>query len=57
MQFLAKNPLKRSPNRSKTQTQAWHLRGPVSTLGVPIDTWQVPIGPNARPDLGASRLR
>ena len=54
MQFLAKTPLKRSPNRSKTQTQAWHLRGPVSTLGVPIDTWQVPIGPNARPDLGAS---
>ena len=49
-----KNPKKRSPNWTKTQTRAWHPRGPVSTLGVPIVTWQVPIDPKARLGPGTS---
>ena len=43
MQFpTKKNPLKGSPNRTKTEKGAWHPTRPFGTLGVPI-------GPNAWP--------
>ena len=47
--FHLKNPQKRSPNQTKTRTRAWHSRGPVSTLGVPIGTSQ-----GATKELGAT---
>ena len=52
-----KNPKKRSPNWNKTQTWAWHPRGPIGTLGVPIGTWQVPIDPKAWLGPGTPWLR
>ena len=44
MQFSTKKSLKKSSNRTKIEKEAQHPRGLVDTLGVPIDTWQVPIG-------------
>ena len=47
-----KKSLKKSPNRTKIGIGARHPRGPIDTLGVPIGTWQVPIGTNLRPSPG-----
>ena len=47
--FKKNTKKKKSPNRTKIGRRAQHPRGPINTLGVPIDT--------SRPGLGTFSLR
>ena len=58
MQVLAKKkPQKMSPKWTKTQTRDQHPKGPFGSFGVPIVTFEVPIGIKGGPGLRALGLR
>ena len=51
MQFLTKKSSKKESKLNQNR-KGGLPRGLASTLGVPIGTWQVPIGPNSWLSLG-----
>ena len=57
VQFGAQKSPKKSPDQTKREDWARHLRVPIGTLRVPFCTWQVPIGTVLKPSLEIVRSR